>query len=74
MTTLWYAARGTGVVALLLLTATVMLGIAGTARFETARWPRVLTAGLHRQLSLLVVAFVVVHVTATVLDPFAPRG
>jgi len=74
MTTLWYAARGTGVVALLLLTATVMLGIAGTARFETARWPRVLTAGLHRQLSLLVVAFVVVHVTATVLDPFAPIG
>ena len=74
MTALWYATRGTGVVALLLLTATVVLGVAGTARFETARWPRVLTAGLHRHLSLLVVAFVVVHVVTTILDPFAPIG
>jgi sulfoxide reductase heme-binding subunit YedZ len=74
MTTLWYATRGTGVVALLLLTATVVLGIAGTARFSSARWPRVLTAGLHRNLSLLVVAFVAVHVLTTVLDPFAPIG
>ena len=74
MTALWYATRGTGVVALLLLTATVVLGIAGTARFESARWPRVLTAGLHRNLSLLVVAFVAVHVATTVLDPFAPIG
>jgi methionine sulfoxide reductase heme-binding subunit len=74
MTTLWYATRGTGVVALLLLTATVVLGVAGTARFEAARWPRVLTAGLHRHLSLLVVAFVAVHVVTTILDPFAPIG
>jgi methionine sulfoxide reductase heme-binding subunit len=74
MTVLWYATRGTGVVALLLLTATVVLGIAGTARFETPRWPRVMTAGLHRHLSLLVVAFVAVHVATAVLDPFAPIG
>ncbi len=74
MTTLWYATRGTGVVALLLLTATVVLGIAGTARFESARWPRVMTAGLHRNLSLLAAAFVAVHVLTTVLDPFAPIG
>jgi sulfoxide reductase heme-binding subunit YedZ len=74
MTTLWYATRGSGVVALLLLTATVVLGVAGTARFETPRWPRVLTAGLHRHLSLLVLAFVAVHIVTTVLDPFAPIG
>jgi sulfoxide reductase heme-binding subunit YedZ len=74
MTALWYTARGTGVVALLLLTATVALGAAGTARVETSRWPRVVTAQLHRHLSLLVVAFVAVHVAATVLDPFAPVG
>jgi Ferric reductase like transmembrane component len=74
MTALWYATRGTGVVALLLLTATAVLGVAGTARFETPRWPRVLTAGLHRHLSLLVVAFVAVHVATAVLDPFAPIG
>ena len=74
MTALWYATRGTGVVALLLLTATVVLGVASTASFETPRWPRVLTAGLHRHLSLLVVAFVAVHVATTVLDLFAPIG
>jgi sulfoxide reductase heme-binding subunit YedZ len=74
MTVLWYATRGTGVVALLLLTAAVVLGVAGTARFETARWPRIMTAGLHRHLSLLAVAFVAVHVLTTVLDPFASIG
>lgn len=74
MTVLWYATRGTGVVALLLLTAAVVLGIAGTARFEAPRWPRIMTAGLHRHLSLLAVAFVAVHVMTTVLDPFAPIG
>jgi sulfoxide reductase heme-binding subunit YedZ len=74
MTVLWYATRGTGVVALLLLTGTVVLGIAGTARFEAPRWPRIMTAGLHRHLSLLAVAFVAVHVVTTVLDPFAPIG
>jgi hypothetical protein len=74
MTVLWYATRGTGVVALLLLTATVALGVAGTARFEMPRWPRLLSAGLHRHLALLAVAFVVVHVVTTILDPFAPIG
>jgi methionine sulfoxide reductase heme-binding subunit len=72
--TLWYATRATGVVALVLLTATVVLGVAGTARFATPRWPRVTTAGLHRNLSLLAVGFVVVHVATTILDGYAPVG
>lgn len=71
---LWYATRATGATALVLLTATVALGVAGTARFATPRWPRVITAGLHRNLSLLAVGFVAVHVATTVLDPFAPIG
>jgi len=71
---LWYATRATGVVALVLLTATVILGVAGTARFAAARWPRMLTAGLHRNLSLLSVAFVAAHVLTTVLDRYAPIG
>lgn len=71
---LWYATRATGVVALVLLTATVMLGVAGIARFATPRWPRMVTAQLHRNLSLLAVLFVVAHVVTTVLDPFAPIG
>jgi len=71
---LWYSTRATGVVALLLLTGTVILGVAGVGRIDTPRWPRLLTAGLHRNLSLLAVAFVAVHVLATVLDGYAPIG
>ena len=68
---LWYATRATGVVALLLLTGTVIAGIAGTARAELPGLPRVVLAGVHRNLSLLAVGLVVIHVLTTVLDPFA---
>ncbi len=71
---LWYTTRATGVVALVLLTATVALGIAGIARLETRAVPGIVRAGLHRNLSLLAVAFVAVHVVTTVLDPFAGIG
>ena len=71
---LWYATRATGVVALILLTVTVVLGIAGTARFATPRWPRVVTSGLHRNVALLAVAFVGVHIVTTVLDSYASIG
>lgn len=71
---LWYSTRATGVVALVLLTATVALGVAGSARFATRRWPRVITAGLHRNLSLLVVAFLGAHILTAVLDSYARIG
>ncbi|MGO9082830.1 MAG: ferric reductase-like transmembrane domain-containing protein [Streptosporangiaceae bacterium] len=71
---LWYATRATGVVAFILLTATVALGVAGTARFAAANWPRVVTAGLHRNISLLAVGFVVVHVLTTVADSYVSIG
>ena len=67
---LWYATRATGVVALVLLTITVALGVAGVSRLSSPRWPRLVTAGLHRNLSLLVVAFVLLHVLTTVLDSY----
>jgi methionine sulfoxide reductase heme-binding subunit len=69
---LWFAARATGVVALLLLTGTVLLGITSPARLPRARLPRVVLAGLHRNLSLLVLVFVALHVAATVADGYAP--
>jgi sulfoxide reductase heme-binding subunit YedZ len=71
---LWYATRATGVVALVLLTITVILGIAGTARFTAPGLPRVVTAGLHRNVSLLVLALLTVHVLTTVLDSYARIG
>jgi sulfoxide reductase heme-binding subunit YedZ len=71
---LWYATRATGVIALVLLTATVVLGIAGFAQLEVPGLPRVVTAGLHRNISLLVVALVGVHVLTTVTDSYTRIG
>ncbi|MBO0825061.1 MAG: ferric reductase-like transmembrane domain-containing protein [Actinobacteria bacterium] len=68
---LWYSARATGVVALVLLTLTVALGVAGTTRVNTRAVPRVVRSGLHRNLSLLSVGFVATHVLSAVLDPYA---
>jgi methionine sulfoxide reductase heme-binding subunit len=71
---LWYATRATGVVALLLLTLNVVLGVANTARYSAPQLPRMVSAGLHRNVSLLAVGVVIVHVLTTVLDPYAPIG
>lgn len=66
---LWYLTRGTGLVTLLLLTASVVLGV-----LQVRRWgsPRFVVVSLHRAISLLVVAFLTVHVVTAVLDGFAP--
>ena len=70
-TPLWYATRGSGYAALLLLTAVVVLGLLMSARWHAATWPRFLTQSLHRNLSLLTVVFLVIHVGASIIDPFA---
>jgi predicted ferric reductase len=67
---LWYATRATGLVALLMLTVSVLLGLLAAGRFSGERWPRFLTQGLHRNISLLVVAFLTLHVASTVLDTY----
>jgi methionine sulfoxide reductase heme-binding subunit len=67
---LWYVTRATGIVALVLLTGTVVLGVIGTAGAASQRWPRIVTAGLHRNLALTATALVGVHIVTTILDPF----
>ncbi len=69
---LWFATRGFGVVSLLMLTAIVALGVAGVTRWRSTRWPRFAVVGLHRNLSLLVLVFIGLHVLTTVLDGYAP--
>ncbi len=68
----WYLTRGTGIVSLLLLTASVALGVVTSVRWRSPRWPRFALAGLHRNLTLLSIAFVVAHVLTTILDGYAP--
>ncbi|MGW2618972.1 ferric reductase-like transmembrane domain-containing protein [Streptomyces sp. NPDC001500] len=71
---LWYASRASGTLTLILLTATVVLGVAsggravprGVGRFEIGR--------LHRDLSLLTLVFLAVHVVTALLDPFVHLG
>lgn len=70
----WYLTRGTGVVALLFVTAAVVIGIVASLRVGGGRSPRFVVAGLHRNISLMTVAFIVAHVVTTVLDGYAPIG
>jgi sulfoxide reductase heme-binding subunit YedZ len=67
---LWYATRATGLVTLLLLTASVLLGVITAGRFVSERWPRFLTVGLHRRISLLVLVFLALHIGTTVVDTY----
>jgi len=71
---LWYLTRGTGVVSLVLLTISIVLGVVTTVRFEHRNWPRWIIEGLHRNVSLLVVLFIGIHVATTVIDGYAPIG
>jgi predicted ferric reductase len=69
---LWYLTRGTGVVTLVLFTLTVALGIANFKRVETNRIPRFAIDGVHRNASLLAIAFLSVHIATTLLDGYVP--
>ena len=70
-TALWYAARSSGYVSLLMLTAILVLGILTSMRWDSREWPRFLTQALHRNLSLLVLVFLGIHIVTSVVDPFA---
>jgi len=72
--TFWYLTRGSGVVALLVLTCSVVLGILSAGRWHSRRWPRFVLEGLHRNVSLVVLVFLAIHVATTVLDGFVPIG
>ncbi len=68
----WYLTRSTGVVALVLLTLTVVLGVVDVGRWSSPRWPRFVLDSLHRNVSMLVLIFLGLHVLTAVLDSFAP--
>jgi methionine sulfoxide reductase heme-binding subunit len=69
-TALWYASRATGVVSLVLLTGVLVLGIMVNRQGRLPGLPRFAVVGLHRNLSLLAVAFVAVHVLTAVADSY----
>jgi len=69
-TAFWYASRATGIVALLLLTAVLVLGILVNRQGRLPGLPRFAVTSLHRNLSLLSVAFIATHVLTAVLDTY----
>jgi methionine sulfoxide reductase heme-binding subunit len=67
---MWYASRATGVVALLLLTVVALLGLMVSRQARLGGLPRFAVTGLHRNLSLLALSFILVHVLTAVADGY----
>ncbi|HUY21979.1 MAG TPA: ferric reductase-like transmembrane domain-containing protein [Acidimicrobiales bacterium] len=71
---LWYATRATGLVALVLLTGTTVLGIMTANRFATRWWPRFAQQDLHRRVSMTTMAFLGAHIVTSVMDSYVHIG
>jgi methionine sulfoxide reductase heme-binding subunit len=67
----WYLTRSTGAVALVLLSVAVALGVLDVQRWSSPRWPHFVLDSLHRNVSLLAMVFLALHVLTSVLDSFA---
>ena len=73
-TALWYASRATGVVTLLLLTGVLLLGILVNRQGRLPGLPSFAVTGLHRNVSLLAVVFLAIHVITAIVDPYVTIG
>src|SRR5262249_31182406 len=69
-TAFWYASRATGIVALLLLTAVLVLGILVNRQGRLPGLPRFAVTDIHRNLSLLSLPFIAAPILTAVLDPY----
>jgi predicted ferric reductase len=68
---LWAFGRVSGVVALLLLTLSLLLGITARSGRTLPGLPRFSITLVHRNVALLACVFLVFHVGSLLLDPFA---
>jgi predicted ferric reductase len=67
----WYAARSAGIVAYLLLTSSVVLGLLMSTRANLG-WPRFAVEEVHRFIARLTGVFIVIHGGALLLDQVVP--
>jgi len=70
----WYAARAAGVVAYLLLSSSVALGLLLAGKERLDRWPRFALEDVHRFAGLLAGWFIGLHVLAIAIDSQAHIG
>ena len=69
--TVWYTARSAGIVAYLLLSASVVLGLSMSAR-ASFRWPRFAVEEVHRFLTIVTAVFITLHGASLLLDKVSP--
>ena len=69
----WYAARAAGIVAYLLLSGSVVVGLSMSSK-RKLEWPRFAVEELHRFLSLLTGLFIVIHGGSLLLDRVVPTS
>ena len=70
--TAWYTARAGGMLAYLLLSASVAVGLLLSGRARLQRWPRFALEDVHRFLGILAGTFIVIHGGALLLDHVVP--
>lgn len=63
------AGHATGLVTIIVLTATVVLGILHSGRASSPSWPRFAVQAVHRNVSLLAIAFLVMHIVIAIGKP-----
>jgi methionine sulfoxide reductase heme-binding subunit len=71
-TAVWYAARAGGVVAYLLVSASVLAGITLAGKRRVPGFPRFAVEDVHRFLGLLAGLFIAIHVGSIALDTVVP--
>jgi sulfoxide reductase heme-binding subunit YedZ len=71
--TVWYTARSAGIVAYLLLSSSVVLGLSMSAR-AAFPWPRFAVEDVHRFLTIVTAVFIAVHGASLLLDRVAPMS
>ena len=69
-TMLWYTTRASGLMALILLTVTMVLGMTTTTRARARNWPGFAQQEMHRRVSMIAVVFLGIHVLTSVLDTY----
>jgi sulfoxide reductase heme-binding subunit YedZ len=73
-TYLWYTTRASGIVSLILLTLTMVLGLTTTSRARSRNWPGFAQQEIHRRISILAVVFLAIHVLTSILDTYVHIG
>jgi DMSO/TMAO reductase YedYZ heme-binding membrane subunit len=68
--TQWYVIRASGLVTLVLLTLTVVLGLINRSRIATYDWPRFVIDRLHRNVALFTLVFLALHIITSATDSF----